>query len=92
MGTKTTVTDMQLRSFDRNYRWLVLRALRALRSVKVTNLDDKRELLAVYRACREHVLTLAIEEGFDPSNLDLLQATSIIRGVVVALVEATGKG
>jgi hypothetical protein len=85
------ITEAQLCSFDRNYRWLVLRALRALRSVNGTNLVDKSELFAVYRACREQVLTLALEEGFDPSNLDLLQAASTIRSVVAALAEAAEK-
>jgi hypothetical protein len=85
-----SISEVHARAFDRSYRWLLLRALRDLRGVKDTNLDDLSELVAIYNVCREQALTLAIEEGFDPSNLDLLQATSVVRSVVVALRARAG--
>ena len=81
-------TDAQVRSFDRNYRWLLLRALREFRGIGDTNLNNNGELTKVYGTCLPLVLQSAQDQGFDLATLDLLQATTAVRNAVAALAAA----
>ena len=56
------VTPAQRRSFDRRYRWVVLRALEDLRRAPDLNLDNLTELSKIYEICRDQSIQLALDE------------------------------
>lgn len=84
------VTPAQRRSFDRRYRWVVLRALEDLRRAPELNLDNLTELSKIYEICRDQSIQLALDEQRDPEKLDVVAVRELVSKISVILARKAG--